>query len=130
MEALYKNFNAIHKIAAISRAMISVEPIYSNIIALVLAAGILFLFNQPALFPNMGPYKNYMIYLLNGLIIMQTVKSATKSLLIPLFLLAIAGIGFVSRHYYPTLHLFKTEILQQLMLVGVIGIATSIFMIK
>jgi hypothetical protein len=44
--------------------------------------------------------------------------------------LASAGIGYAALVINPDWHYFSTEFLKQLMLLGVIGVSTAIFVIK
>lgn len=118
------------KLLKMLRILLAFDPIMANIIAIALAFGILALLNHPALFPKLGKYHLYFTYIIYGLIVLQTIKSSTKSVLIPLIALCIAGLGITMLNIHPDCHLIRIEWLKELMLLGVIGIMTSIFVIR
>ena len=120
----------INKLLRMMRAMIAFEPVMANVIAISLAIGALLLLSHPTLFPKLGKYHNYLAYFLYALIVIQTIKSSTKSLLIPLSALAIAGLNFIALSINPDWIALSIEYSKMLMLLGVIGIATSIIVIR
>lgn len=120
----------LRKLSRMIFTMMAIEPVMVNLLAILLGLGILFLLNYPSLFPKIGKYHQYLTYAIYGLISLQTIRSATKSLFIPIIALLISGIGFLSISLNPHIPFFNMEFLKQLMLLGVIGVSAAIFVIK
>jgi len=95
-----------------------------------LATSILVLLNYPILFPKLGKYHHYFIYLIYGLILLQTIKSATKSLFIPVMAMIIAGVGIALLSLNPDWQFISFDVLKKMMLLGMIGVATSVFVMR
>ncbi len=107
------------------KIVFAIEPIIINIIALALCCGIWFIVNTQ-LIPYLGKWQPYVLHAVQLLAAYQVIKSANKSLLIPSITILIALIGFYGNQYFPQiighLNIYKT-----IMLVGVIGLARSIW---
>jgi hypothetical protein len=114
-----------HKLLRIIQVMVAIEPVLANIIAISLGLAVLLLLSFPVLFPTLGKYHLYLTYVIYALITFQTIKSSTKSLFIPFI-----AMSFAAHVINPDWHLLNIEFLKQLMLLGVIGIGTAIFVIK
>jgi hypothetical protein len=116
------------KIAGTIKQFFAVEPVISNIIAIVLCAGCLILLNYPALLPKLGKYHLYIIYAIKCLIGLQLIKAATKSLLLSFSAIALAGIALWL--CYSGLFFVGTQaIWQQMMVMGILGLGISIIFI-
>jgi hypothetical protein len=122
MENLFSQNSGFYKLINVVRVMVAVEPVIINMIAMGLGFAILLLLNHSGLFPKLGIYQFYFKYLVCALITIQMIRSSTKSLFIPFLILAVAGIAYLAPTINPNLHFLKLEIIQQLMLLGVIGI--------
>jgi hypothetical protein len=122
--------SSIQKMLKMILAMIAFEPVIANIIAICLASGILFLLSHPSLLPAMGKYHAYLTYTVYALILIQTMKSAMKSLFIPLAFLIISAIGFLALSQNPDWHFISIGLLKEMMLLSIVGGAVSVFVIK
>lgn len=129
-EDLIPQYSRFYKLVRMVRAMLAFEPVMANIIAISLGLVVLLLLNYPILFPKLGKYHLYLTYAIYALITMQIIRSASKSLLIPFMAMAIAGVGYLILFINPGWHFFSSAILKHLMLLGVIGVATGIFVIR
>jgi hypothetical protein len=58
----------IHKLLRMLLAMVAIEPVLMNIIAISLGLGILLLLTYPALLPKLGKYHVYLTYVIYALI--------------------------------------------------------------
>ena len=115
------------KLLALLRISLAVEPILVNLMAILLAIGLLVLLHYPILFPNLGHYHPYFTSIIYGLILLQTLKSATKSLLIPVIAIGIAGLGMLLLSFSPDASMLSLDTLKKMMLLGVIGVGMSVF---
>jgi hypothetical protein len=120
-------FILVEKLLKMMQASLAIEPILVNLLAITLAIGIVVLLNHPTLFPQLGKYHHYFTYVIYGLILLQTIKSANKSLFIPVIALAIAGAGFLLLRFNLDWQWVNLDELKKLMLLGVIGLGTAIF---
>ena len=118
------------KLLALLRTSLAVEPILVNLMAILLAMGLLVLLHYPSLFPNLGHYHPYFSWLIYGLILLQTLKSATKSLLIPVIAIGIAGLGMLLLSFSPDASMLSLDTLKKMMLLGVIGVGISVFVMR
>jgi hypothetical protein len=62
--------------------------------------------------------------------LLQTLKSASKSLFIPVLAISIASLGVVLLSFNPAWQYISVEILKKMMLLGAIGIGVSIFVMR
>lgn len=109
--------------------MCNVRPIVGNIIALSLAiVGVLFL--QKGLNnPDLGSLKMGLAYLLEGAAAVQIIKSASRSIVLPIMATVI---GVTIANQLTGNHLFlnhPSEFFQGMMITGLVGIAISVFSI-
>ena len=125
LNALINNF--VYRI----KYMTSIEPIIGNLIAIGLAIGVLVLLGHPALFPKwISKYHHYLTYAIYFGMVIQLLKSASQSILLPLLALGIGGLGFWAMNLEPEMQLVGVTTLQQFMLLGVLGMAISIIKIR
>lgn len=123
-------FPIIKKLFRMISTMLAIEPVLINIIAIGMAMAVLVLLNHPTLFPKLGKYHLYFINSIYILILIQTIKSSVKSSFIPFLALIAAALGYAILSLNPNLQVINVEVLQKLMLLGVIGVATTIFSIN
>jgi hypothetical protein len=112
------------------KTAVAIEPIIANLFAIGIAIGLLVILNHPTLLPALGKYQKYLTYVMYGLIVLQTIRSARFSLLIPLLALTVASIGFFILGNHPHEVFFNVEELRKLMLLGVVGLAVSVLAIR
>ncbi len=79
----------------------ALEPIITNLIAIALCLGALLLLKFPEMLPNLGSYHKFYVYGIQGLAAFQIVKSASKSILLPLLAVFCASIGILLNFYSP-----------------------------
>lgn len=120
----------LQRIASCFRSMLAFEPIITNSIALALCCAALLIVKHPTLLPAMGKYYGYFSMLLRCLAAWQVILSARKSLLLPLLTLLVAGVGFILVAQHVELAWLPMALLKNLMLLGLIGLAVSIFSIR
>ena len=118
------------KLRNLLQASLAIEPILIHLFAILLGIGVLILLNHPSLFPNLGKYHRYFTYSVYALILLQTLKSATKSLGISVLAISLAGLGMALLSLYPTCTGISIEVLKTMMLFGTIGIGVSIFVMR
>ena len=123
-------FILVKKLLKMIQALLAIEPILINLVAIVLAMGILILLNYPTLFPKLGKYHQYLTYIIYALILIQTMKSATKSLFIPILAIVIAGLGMALLSFNPAWQFISLDVLKKMMLLGAIGVSISIFVMQ
>ena len=113
------------------RYLVSIEPIIGNVIAIALAIGLLALLKHHEFFPGWlnGKWGRYLGYAVDVGIVIQFLKSASCSIILPLLALGIAATGFVLQNLEPDAHLLTTAVLQQCMFLGVLGMVISIYKI-
>lgn len=118
------------KLLNMIRVSLAIEPILANLVAIILGIGLFILLNHASLFPQLGKWHHFFMNVIYGLILLQTIKSATKSLFIPFMALSIAGFGMGLLSLMPDWALISLDTCKKLMLLGVIGVGTSIFVMK
>lgn len=118
------------KLLSMVRLSLAIEPILANLVAIILGMGLFILLNHPSLLPQLGKWHHFFMNVIYGLILLQTIKSATKSLFLPMTTIAIAGIGIALLSLNPDWQLISLDTLKKMMLLGIIGVATSIFVMK
>lgn len=118
------------KLLKMMQASLAIEPILVNLVAIILGIGLFILLNHPSLFPTLGKWHHFFMNVTYGLILLQTIKSATKSLFIPMMAMAIAGIGIALFSLNLDWQLISFDTLKKMMLLGMIGVATSILVMK
>lgn len=123
-------FMPVKKLLDMIQTSLAIEPILINLFAIVLGIGVLILLNYPILFPSLGKYHRYFAYIIYGLVLLQTLKSAAKSLFIPVLAISIAGIGMVFLSLNPTSQWISLDILKKMMLLGTMGVGISIFVMR
>jgi hypothetical protein len=113
------------------RGMLSIEPIIGNVIAIALAIGVLALLNHHEFFPSWlhGKWGLYLGYAVQTGIVIQFLKSASCSIILPVLALSFAAAGFALQNFEPDVHLLTTTVLQQCMFLGVLGMVISIYKI-
>lgn len=126
----FNRFILARKLLNMIRVSLAIEPILANLVAIILGVGLLILLNHPSLFPQLGKWHHFLMNVTYGLILLQTIKSATKSLFIPVIAVAIAGIGIAVLSLNSDWQLISLDTLKKMMLLGMIGVATSIFVMK
>jgi hypothetical protein len=123
-------FSLPKKLLKMLQASVAIEPILVNLVAIILGMGLVILLNHPNLFPKLGKWHHFFINTTYGLILLQTIKSATRSLFIPVVVLCIAGVGIGLLNFIPICHWISLDFCKKLILLGVIGMGTSIFVMK
>jgi hypothetical protein len=119
----------VKRFKEIMRSLFSIEPIITNLIALTICGVILFMLSYKDLIPNLGKYYLYLYRAVQFLACIQVIRSARKSLVIPLLVLLIAGIG-LGTHFMPDLLPLSLSTFKEMMLVGLIGLAVTVFYIR
>ncbi|OAI47776.1 hypothetical protein AYO45_05595 [Gammaproteobacteria bacterium SCGC AG-212-F23] len=120
----------VQKLGRMIKTMFAIEPVIINVIAVGLGLGVLCLLHFPVLFPQLGKYYSYLTYAIYGLIAIQTIRSATKSLFIPTVAFIIVCGGYAALHIDPQLSFISIDLLKKLTLLGVVGVATAILAMK
>lgn len=128
LKVVHMNANKPKKKFRLNRFMdyseaLSIKPILPNALALCIGFFMLYVLSVPNLLPNMSHWVHtaltWSVYLL---LFYQVICSALKSIILPLLLVAIAGLGFIVLSQ----HLGKTWIdpawLKAAMLVGIMGL--------
>jgi hypothetical protein len=110
------------------RLMSAFDPIIPNLIAVGLCALALTLLSFPGLVPNMGKYHAYLCYAIDAVAVCQVIKSATKSLLLPLMVIIVASLGLTLGYLFaPFAAVIPLLVFKKLMLMGVVGVGVSAF---
>ncbi len=117
--------NSITKFFSALKDMIAYECVINNIIGLMLGLLALAILEHPSFLPKLGVWYKYLTYFIEALLVYQCIKSAIKSLLIPLMVVLIAGMGFAAIQFNFDWTWLNVLWLQKIMLVGIIGVATS-----
>jgi hypothetical protein len=115
-----------HEAKRMFKALFAVEPIIINFIALFLCAGILYVATSKDFMPDIGKYHKYIFHFIQFLACYQIVLSAKKSLLLPVSTLIIS-IGAIVLFKNSGDYLIPITILREMVLLGVLGTAVSIF---
>lgn len=105
---------------------LSIKPILPNAFALVLGFLILYVLGTSNLLPPMpNVIRTTLKWAVYGLLFYQVIRSAFKSIILPIGLVLIAGIGFMflAQHWVSSTWINATW-LQAAMLVGIVGIFT------
>ena len=109
--------------------MLSLRPIVGGVIGIALTLiGIVLIFNNLHN-PKIDPYKIYFVYFLESAIAVQVLKSASRSLLLPILATVIGAIvsGSITEKQLFLQH--HQMFYQVLMMLGLTGIAISVFTI-
>ena len=129
LKILTKPFQFFYqKTAEDFKLVLAIDPIITNIMALSLCAGLLFILESKEFSPHLGKYHNIGYRIIQLLACYQVIKSAKKSLLLPLLTIIVSIAGILA-HHYSFGFLVEIGTLQKMMLLGVIAAAVTIFYI-
>jgi hypothetical protein len=116
----------LYRMKELLQILFALEPIMINVIALVLCGVMLFVLGFRDAMPNLGKYHSYLYHGIQFLACYQVIMSGKKSLMLPLLTILIAGIG-VAAHRHSVPLPIDLSILKDMVVVGIVGTALSIF---
>lgn len=119
---LVRNFNDTIK------SLLRIDVIFNNVIALVLCSGILLILPHKSLMPDMGKYHHVFYVCVQFLAAYQILKSAKKSLILPLLTIGVSLLGMCLQDYIS--FLFDLDTLKKMLLIGLLGMALCTFYVR
>ena len=109
------------------KALFAIEPVIPNVIALILCAIALYILGCKNFIPDIGKYHKYFYNAFQLLFGYQVIISAKKSLLLPLVTI-FSSIVTIAFNIDSTL--VPVNVLRELVLLGLAGIAMSVFYLR